>query len=82
MKKKNLKSLRVKKSTISNLNKSEIVAGLQIKTYYFQCGTGPETIICTYNCTYNCTATGCGTTYNSMNKCATIERDANTIPIC
>lgn len=83
MKKKNLKSLSVKKSTISNLNKNVKGGAAVPNTHYIVCGTGPETIVCTYRCTFNCTFVepNCGT-YNSMNRCKTIEVDANTLPIC
>lgn len=74
MKKKNLKSLQIKKSTVSNLNKDEILAGLAIRTYYYQCGTGPETIACTQG--------GVECTYNSRERCKTNEVDYATRPIC
>jgi hypothetical protein len=80
MKKKNLKSLKLEKSTVSNLNKNEIQAGLAIYTYFFQCGTnyqqcgtGPQTIACTG---------GAACTFNSKDRCQTIEVDAFTRPIC
>ncbi|WP_046744485.1 hypothetical protein [Kordia zhangzhouensis] len=75
MKKKSLKSLSVKKSTISNLNKDEILAGLAIRTYYTICGTGPLTI-------YGCPTNGLDCTYNSRERCKTNEVDGNTLPIC
>jgi len=74
MKKKNLKSLSINKSKVSNLNKEDIIAGLAIKTYYYyQCGTGPETIGCTG---------GAACTYNSVQRCQTNEVDYATRPIC
>ncbi|WP_430412844.1 hypothetical protein [Kordia sp.] len=83
MKKKKLKSLDIKKSTVSNLNKSTLTGGALVpNTHYVVCGTGPQTIICTFNCTFNCTfQLGCGT-YNSQNRCKTIEVDPSTLPIC
>ena len=75
MKKKSLKNLSVRKSTISSLNKNEVKAGLAIRTYYKQCGTGPATI-------YSCETEGEPCTYNSRERCKTNEVDANTIPIC
>ncbi|MCH2196969.1 hypothetical protein [Kordia sp.] len=74
MKKKKLKNLNVKKSTISNLSKDALTGGT-IRTHYTVCGTGPHTIACTFQ------APNCGT-YNSVNQCQTIEVDKNTIPIC
>ncbi len=82
MKKKKLKSLDIKKSTISQLNKNTLNGGALVpNTHYVVCGTGPQTIICTFNCTFQI---GCGgtTTYNSQNRCKTIEVDQNTLPIC
>jgi hypothetical protein len=81
MKKKNLKSLSVKKSTISSLNKRMVKAGAAApNTNYFVCGTGPQTI-------FTCPSAFCSIfepcdTYNSKNRCETIERDTNTLPIC
>ena len=88
MKKKNLKNLSVKKSTISNLNEDALKGGA-IRTFYTVCGTGPHTIACTFQaptcgvslaCTF--VEPDCGGTYNSMNRCKTIEVDQNTLPIC
>lgn len=79
MKKKNLKSLNINKSKVSNLNKEDIMAGLAIKTYFYcgtdyaQCGTGPATIGCTG---------GLACTYNSVERCNTNEVDFATRPIC
>ncbi len=80
MKKKNLKNLSINKSKVSNLNKDDIMAGLAIKTYFYQCGTdyaqcgtGPQTIACTG---------GLVCTYNSVERCQTIEVDRYTVPIC
>jgi hypothetical protein len=74
MKKKNLKTLDIKKSIVSNLNKEEILAGLAILTHYYtQCGTGPQTIACTG---------GILCTYNSVQRCKTNEVDYGTRPIC
>jgi hypothetical protein len=74
MKKKNLKNLSINKSKVSNLNKEDIIAGLAIITYYYQqCGTGPQTIACTG---------GIICTYNSVQRCQTIEVDYATRPIC
>ncbi|MEM6685138.1 MAG: hypothetical protein AAF617_05020, partial [Bacteroidota bacterium] len=69
-------NLSVKKSTISSLNKT--FGGTAKNTIYIICGTGPESIRCTFRCTF----TGCGTTFNSRDRCETIEVDKNTIPIC
>ncbi|WP_420572922.1 hypothetical protein [Kordia sp.] len=76
MKKKNLKNLSVKKLTISNLT-GEAQKGGTIRTFYKYCGTGPETI-------FTCPQTngGLACTYNSQNRCETIEVDGNTLPIC
>ncbi|KAB8154922.1 hypothetical protein EZY14_003315 [Kordia sp. TARA_039_SRF] len=81
MKKKNFKNLSVKKSTISNLNKDFAKGGAAVpKTDYRVCGTGPATI---YTCqTVYCSVFVQCDTYNSMNRCKTIEVDANTVPIC
>ena len=79
MKKKKLKSLDIKKSTISNLNKHSLNGGAAApNTLYIVCGTGPQTIICTVLCTFG---NPCGI-YNSRNRCKTIEVDPNTLPIC
>ncbi|WP_046759392.1 hypothetical protein [Kordia jejudonensis] len=79
MKKKSLKNLNVKKTTVSNLNKG----GAAIRTYYTVCGTGPQTIVCTYNCPSQlCTLLIDCDTYNSQNRCKTIEVDPTTLPIC
>lgn len=80
MKKKNLKNLSVKKSTISNLNKVTGGAPAPSNTLYIVCGTGPQTI-------YTCPTAFCSifikcNPYNSMNRCKTIEVDGNTLPIC
>lgn len=83
MKKKKLKSLDIKKSTISKLNKNTLNGGALVpKTHYAVCGTGPQTIICTFNCTFDCTFQIECETYNSQNRCKTIEVDQNTLPIC
>lgn len=79
MKKKKLKNLNVKKSTISKLNTNNIIAGLQVRTNYDQCGTGPVTIYCH---TRFCSVFQACDTYNSMNRCKTIEVDKDTFPIC
>lgn len=79
MKKKKLKSLDIKKSTISNLNKNTLNGGALVpQTHYVVCGTGPQTIICTFTCTFQIECE----TYNSQNRCKTIEVDQNTLPIC
>lgn len=79
MKKKKLKSLDIKKSTVSKLNKNTLNGGALVpNTHYVVCGTGPQTIICTFNCTFQFDCD----TYNSQNRCKTIEVDANTLPIC
>ncbi|WP_298516852.1 hypothetical protein [uncultured Kordia sp.] len=80
MKKKKLKNLNVNKSTISNLNKNVKGGAAAPNTLYFVCGTGPQTI---FTCpTAYCSILSPCDTYNSMNRCKTIEVDSNTIPIC
>lgn len=79
MKKKKLKNLDIRKATVSSLNKDAIKAGLAIRTYYTICGTGPETIYCP---TQLCTVLIQCDTYNSQNRCKTVEVDPNTLPIC
>ncbi|WP_433991571.1 class I lanthipeptide [Kordia algicida OT-1] len=74
MKKKNLKNLSVNKSTISNLNKNGVIGGARLTRYYYQCGTGPQTIVCT--------EAGPECTYNSRERCKTNEVDYATRPIC
>ncbi|WP_156169306.1 hypothetical protein [Kordia jejudonensis] len=73
MKKKNLKILSVKKSTISNLNKENIIAGLAANTSYAVCDIEPETNLCTV--IFTCT-------HNSKGHCVTNEVDDTTRPIC
>ena len=73
MKKKNLKSLSVKKSTISNLNREDIIAGLAANTRYVMCDIDPETNLCTV--VFTCT-------HNSKGHCVTNEVDDATRPIC
>ncbi|MEM6718936.1 MAG: hypothetical protein AAF611_06470 [Bacteroidota bacterium] len=80
MKKKNLKNLSVKKSTISNLNKTRGGAGTFTKDYAV-CGTGPASIFTCPNTVYCSVLIKCDP-YNSINRCKTIEVDANTLPIC
>ncbi|AXG70804.1 hypothetical protein KORDIASMS9_03050 [Kordia sp. SMS9] len=79
MKKKNLKNLKVRKATISSLNKNAGGAAAP-NTNYLVCGTGPLTI-------YTCPSVYCSVfvkcdPYNSMNRCKTIEVDTTTLPIC
>ncbi len=81
MKKKSLKNLSVNKSTVSSLNKRMVKAGAAAPdTNYFVCGTGPQTI---FTCpTAFCSVLSPCDTYNSMNRCKTIEVDPTTLPIC
>ena len=80
MKKKSIKHLKLGKKTVSKLNKNEVAGGVAPESFYVPCPTPPITIYCTFNCT-----TGCGTqikTCNSVQRCQTIEVDAQTLPIC
>lgn len=73
MKKKNLKNLSLNKSSISNL---DAVSGGAASISVFIC-TG---LTFFRTCTV-LTANDCGT-YNSVNRCQTIEVDRFTRPIC
>lgn len=78
MKKKNLKSLRVKKSTISSLNQQFIIGG-----------TNPIAIMIRTIPIPQATVTGCSKFMEcdsiaacTANVCKTNERDTETLPIC
>lgn len=83
MKKQKLIKLALNKKSISDLN--GVNGGVStLNTLYKECGTGPVTVytcpsirfVCNASIRYACT------TYNSVNRCKTIEVDANTLPIC
>lgn len=77
MKKKSINSLKLRKSTVSNLNKTN--GGADATLSVFICPTPPVTILCSVLIKCQSLNDDC---YNSRNRCQTIERDQNTLPIC